>query len=34
MVPLGSPGKTIRNKVPSENIIRETLYLTVISRGT
>jgi hypothetical protein len=34
MVSLGSLEITIRKKVTSENIMRGTLFLTVISRGT
>jgi hypothetical protein len=34
MAHLGSPGNNYKNKVPGENIIRGTLFPTVISRGT
>jgi hypothetical protein len=33
MGPQGSPLKTVRNEVPSENIRAGTLFLTVISTG-
>jgi hypothetical protein len=33
MVPLGFLDITVSNKVPSEDILRGTLFLTVISKG-
>jgi hypothetical protein len=33
MVPLGSSEKTVENKVNSENILKRSIFLTVISWG-